>query len=298
MSQNLKICLIQFQSSADKLSNLEATSSWIEKACVKFKPHLIALPEVFNFRGKITEEAAQAEEFPELGSDCSIIDKSPSIQLIAKLAKKFAVSIMGGSIFEKSASGKHFNTAFYINTQGLLRAKYSKIHLFDVNITNYHQESDSRQAGNLDDTNLEVFSDEFELGGGSKVKINMAMVICYDLRFPELFRHLMFAQAKIPDLIFVPSAFSVATGPYHWEVLLRARAIENSVFIAAPNQVGKSDSGFACHGESMVIDPWGTVLAKAGTREAEIVYAELKLERVAELRHQLPLTNARLNLRY
>lgn len=274
----IKLSLIQLQAGADKAANLAQLESLIDKACSK-KPDLIALPEVINYRGKISLEKDNAEKL-ETGN--------PSFDLISKLAKKYQVSIMAGSILEANPEDpdKPLNTSFYINKEGKLLARYSKIHLFDVDIGDkVIQESKTRAFG---EAKLEVFTDE--LAGKT---INMAMSICYDLRFPELYRQLIFKD-KCPDIIFAPSAFSKPTGEAHWHTLVRARAIENTVFMIAPNQFGESESSFTCYGHSLVVDPWGTVIAEASGDNQEILFVELDLDLLSKTRAKLPLSNARL----
>lgn len=289
----LKVALIQIHAKEDKEANLEKVSKMIKEACNKYKPHLIALPEVFNFRGKSEDEAKVAEEFPE---------NSESLKMITELAKENNVSIMAGTILEKpkyqsktAKNEKPLNTCFYVNKEGKLLSKYTKIHLFDVNINNYPKESDKRRSGSFHRSNLKVFEDRFTVNNDIRA-VNFGLSICYDLRFPELYRTLMFGAQNqgIPDIIFAPAAFSKGTGPDHWEPLLRARAIENTIFIIAPNQVGDSSGGFGCHGNSMVVNPWGKVLARASDDQEEILYTEINLEEVKEVRKKLPLENARM----
>lgn len=294
MTNVLKVALIQLHAGAEKEANLEKASKLIKEACSKYQPHIVALPEVFHFRGKSEDETKIAEEFPK---------NSETYNLISNLAKENHISIMAGTILEKKhGNSKHkhnkkpLNTCFYVNKNGELLAQYSKIHLFDVNINNYPKESNKRMSGNFQRSNLQVFEDRFLVGEQKIKKANMGLSICYDLRFPELYRALMFGSHnhQVPDIFFVPSAFSKGTGPDHWESLLRARAIENTVFVIAPNQVGDSDGGFGCHGNSMVVGPWGNVVARASNDQEEILYAEIDLDQIKEARKKLPLENAKM----
>ncbi len=270
----IRLALLQYQATSDKESNLRLVSKMIDEAVTYYKPDLIALPETFNYRGLPVSERDQAEQ----------ANNSASLNFLCDLARKYSVAIMSGSHLLYANSDKPYNTAHYIDAKGNVLASYSKVHLFDVNLESGSvSESANRCAGDI--SNLSVFSD---LG------INMAMTICYDLRFPELYRHYMFNCSKQPDIIFVPSAFSYETGKAHWETLLRARAIENSVYIVAPNQIGRSDSGFECYGNSMVIDPWGQVLARATGSSPQILNLEIDLSLVAQVRKRLPLDNKRL----
>lgn len=300
-AKKLKVCMIQFHAGANKQENLEKIQSMIMKACDLYQPDLLCLPEACSFRGKSDEEKIGAETFPvssnheiplgglELNdSNCA---KAPSLKLMSNLAQEFKVCIMGGSIFEGDGNSKPLNTAFYLNKEGKLVNRYSKIHLFDVKIANCPTESNTRAAGSLDIANTQVFRDKV-----AERDLTFAMGICYDLRFPEFFRNFMFnGEISCPDIIFLPSAFSMATGDPHWEPLLRARAIENTVFMIAPNQVGASASGFECHGNSMIVDPWGRIIARGGDWE-EVVYAEIDVEEVNKARKSLPLDNARMKI--
>ena len=298
----MRLPLLKYQATSDKESNLRLVSKMIVDAIAYYKPHLIALPETFNYRGLPVSERDQAER----------ANDSASLSFLCDLARKYSVAIMTGSHLlydergiasrdsaiasrdlviaseaKQSTGDKPYNTAHYIDAQGNVLASYSKVHLFDVNLESASVfESANRCAGEI--SNLNVFSDVI---AGSE--INMALSICYDLRFPELYRHYMFNCTKRPDIIFAPAAFSYETGKAHWETLLRARAIENSVYIVAPNQIGRSDSGFECYGNSMVIDPWGQVLARATGSSPQILNLEIDMDLVKQVRQRLPLDNKR-----
>ncbi len=282
----LNLAIIQLETGTDRSENLKKVTDLISRAASSYDPHIIALPELINFRGDPNEEKNNTEKL-EAGNE--FFDE------ISALAKKFQVSIMGGSLLEENPNdtSKPLNTAFYMNKEGELLSKYSKIHLFDVDIGKVIKESGSRAFG--DTKQKDIFSERFK---GQNKDINMAMAICYDLRFPELFRSFLYDDGKIrsnmPEIVFLPSAFAKTTGKAHWEALLRARAIENSVFIVAPNQYGISSSSFECYGHSMVIGPWGEVIAQASEDKEEILFAEIRPNEVDEARHRLPLQNARL----
>ena len=266
------------------------------EACKKNKPDIICLPEVFNFRGKLELEKENAELInPEaIGKE-----EAKTLTLISRLAKENKVAFMDGSILEKNPEEERpKNTAFYVNNKGELIEKYSKIHLFDVDIENFQNESKTRSQGPITKSNTQVFSDKFKIDGAEK-ELRFSMAICYDLRFPEIFRSFMFNNPeRIPDIIFLPSAFAKSTGEHHWEPLLRARAIENSTYIVAPNQVGRSESSFHCYGHSVVVNAWGDITAKAKDEDEEILYAEINLEEQEKVRKSLPLKNARLTEMY
>jgi predicted amidohydrolase len=197
------------------------------------------------------------------------------------LAAELHLTLVGGSFLERSDdAARSFNTSLLVDPTGTIRAVYRKMHLFDVDLPGRVtvRESDARIPGD------DVVTVETEVG-------TVGMSICYDLRFPELFRRLAVAGATI---VTVPSAFTAHTGAAHWEPLLRARAIENQAFVIAANQTGTSPHGFRDYGHSMIVDPWGTVLAHAGEDEA-VVTAVLDLEHLARVRREMPcLRHARL----
>ena len=189
------------------------------------------------------------------------------------LATQLGVHLLAGSFLEKSNEARAYNTSLLISSQGDLLAQYRKIHLFDVDIPGQVsvRESDSMKPGE------EVVVASTPLG-------TVGLSVCYDLRFPELYRGL---SRKGAEIISVPSAFTFPTGAAHWEALLRARAIENQVYIIAPNQIGKNVYGFADYGNSMIIDPWGKIIARAPDRECFIT-AEIDLDYLEKVRKELP----------
>lgn len=260
---------IQMLASSDKAANLEEAEGRIREAAAR-GARLVALPEVFNWRGDKNDEKRFAEP---LGG--------PTATLMSRLARETGLYILAGSFLEQiPESAKVHNTSLLFNPDGTVGACYRKIHLFDVEIEMgvSARESATRQAGE------EIVVAATELGP-------MGLTVCYDLRFPELYRGLARRGAVV---IFVPSAFTALTGEAHWEVLLRARAIENQVYIIAPDQIGKNPKSFATYGNSMIVDPWGRVIARASDA-AGIIYAEIDLEYLARVRRELPaLTHCKL----
>ncbi|CAM5214863.1 putative amidohydrolase OS=Ureibacillus acetophenoni OX=614649 GN=SAMN05877842_10620 PE=3 SV=1 [Ureibacillus acetophenoni] len=213
--ENLKVALIQLDSQNDKLDNLAKTERYIKEAANN-NATLITLPQYFNFIGTEEEEEANAES----------IETGETVQLLKSLAKKHNVWIHGGSILEKSDTpGKYFNTTVMVDPNGEVLAVYRKIHLYDVSIENgpTFLESNTKRNGNK----IIVVDTPF-------TKIGLS--ICYDLRFPELFR---IQALKGAELAILPAEFTLFTGRDHWEVLLRARAIENQLYVIAPLQIGK-----------------------------------------------------------
>jgi deaminated glutathione amidase len=261
---------IQMLASDDKAANLAEAGRWIRQAAAA-GAKLIALPEVFIWRGDKKSERAAAEPVP-----------GPASEAMAGLARELGIYLLAGSILEEiPGSPKAFNTSLLFDPAGKLIATYRKIHLFDVDLENKvsARESDTRAFGET------VVVAETEL-------CTMGLSVCYDLRFAELYRELTQRQAH---LIFVPSAFTAYTGKAHWEPLLRARAIENQVYVIAPNQFGKNPKSFETHGHSMIIDPWGQVLAVLPDGPG-FISAAVDLDYLGRVRRELPcLTHRRLS---
>ncbi len=238
-----------------------------------------------------SEYGTQMIIFPELStylSETSTLKIAQTIdgEIISRfkeLAKKYNIYIHNGSFVEKGkAEGKSFNTSVLINPGGNIEAVYRKIHLFDIELNKNlsYRESDRYERGDS------IVNHNSSIG-------NFGFSICYDLRFPELYRELTFNGAK---LIFVPAAFTMHTGKDHWEALLRARAIENQVYIAAPNQIGEHPDNKFCYGNSMIIDPWGKVIARASDKTGVIV-ADIDWNYLDNIRRKLPSLKNRVNLK-
>lgn len=263
----MRFAAIQMNSTEDKTKNLSKAENMIVKAAEQ-GADVIALPELFNFLGPDRETPKEAE--PEKGK---------TVTCMKELAKRLGVYIVGGSILEKrSANSRYFNTCFVFDKRGRVIAKYSKMHLFDIDIQGEvsNKESDFIEPGN------EVVNIGTEYG-------NWGLSICYDLRFPELYRRLALNGANI---IFVPAAFANHTGKDQWEPLLVSRAIENEVYVIAPAQVGYHQ-GKKCNGRSLIVDPWGQVISKASDREM-IITAEIDFSFQDRIRRDLPcLTHVR-----
>ena len=208
---------------------------------------------------------------------------SPIVAAVREMASQHAVWLLGGTFPERAErAGRLHNTSVLADPAGEIRAVYRKIHLFDVDLSasggGTFAESDTYEPGK------EVVVAETDFGG-------VGLSVCYDLRFPELYRELARQGA---EWIAVPSAFTRETGKDHWEVLLRARAIENQAFVLAPAQCGRHSEDRASHGRSLIIDPWGVILAQAGDRPCAIV-ADCDRPALAAVRRSLPaLTHRRL----
>ena len=263
---------IQMAASPDKAANLDRAERLVRLAAAR-GANLAALPEVFNWRGKRADERAAAES---LGGE--------TITRMTALARELGIHLVAGSITELAENEpRNFNTSVLIGPDGSRLAVYRKIHLFDIDLPGRVtiKESDAKVPG------AEVVCAPTTIG-------TIGMSICYDIRFPELYRELVFSGAQI---ITVPAAFTFPTGEAHWEALLRARAIENQVYIVAPAQFGPNVHGFSDYGNSMIIDPWGRVIARAADQEG-VVIAPLDFEYQMRVRRELPsLTHARLRTR-
>lgn len=253
---------VQMLASSDKTANLQEASRWV-RAAASEGARVVAIPEVFIWRGNKKDEREAAETIP-----------GPTSQALADLAGEAGIYLVGGSILEAiPRSNKAYNTSLLFGPRGDLLATYRKIHLFDVDLENgvTARESDTRQFGDA------VVVAETDL-------CPMGLTVCYDLRFPELYRQLAFKGAQI---VFVPSAFTAYTGKAHWEPLLRARAIENQVYVIAPDQYGRNPQSFDTHGHSMIVDPWGKILAEA-TEGSGMIQGEIDLDYLAKVRAELP----------
>ena len=229
---------------------------------------LIALPEVFAIRGgdDIYRRAAEPLD-------------GPVMTAVAELAKNKKAWVLAGSIMEK-AGRRVFNTSVLVDRSGRIRATYRKMHLFEARLEDgtFIREADAYERG-IRPVTADI--DHWCAG----------LSICYDIRFPELFRR--YADKKA-ELLFVPSNFTQRTGRDHWEILVRARAIENQCFVVAPNQCGRNPvTGVRSYGNSMVVGPWGEILCRAGDKETVLV-AELDRELLKQTRHRVPALTHRV----
>jgi len=266
---SLSVACIQMNTRGDVAVNVRAAEALVEAAAAA-GARLVALPETWAYKGGRAGIRATAEA----------VD-GPSNAALARLAARHGVFVLAGSIYEPAPEpGRVYNTSALFGPGGDLLAVYRKIHLFDVTVgTTVYRESDDVWPG-AELVTVEIESDAPEPAGS----ITLGLTICYDLRFPELYRSLALRGAQI---LCVPSAFTAYTGAAHWEVLLRARAVENGCFVIAPGQVGEHLPGRECFGHSMIVDPWGAVLAEVQDG-AGFCVADLDLGRVAEVRAQIP----------
>ncbi len=256
---------IQMTSKPDLETNLTQAEELIDLA-VRQGATLIGLPENFAFLGKDEEKVAQAG---------AIAVKSE--KFLKTMAQKYQITLLGGG-FPVPVEGnttKAYNTALLIDPNGKELARYQKIHLFDVNVPdgNKYQESSTVMAGQ----NLPPVYFSEELG-------NIGLSICYDVRFPEIYRHL---SNKGVDVLFIPAAFTAYTGQDHWQVLIQARAIENTAYVIAPAQTGNHYERRFTYGHALIVDPWGMILADGGDKPG-IAIAEINPIRLEQVRRQMP----------
>lgn len=266
MERRFLAAAVQLSAGSDKDENFDKAERY-SRAAARQGAQLIVLPEVFSWRGARDEEAEAAEPIP-----------GPTTRRLADLAKDLQVHLVGGSILEKATgSAKVFNTSTVHAPDGALLGKYRKAHLFDVDIPGHVsiRESETRQRGS-------------ETVVVATALAHLGLTVCYDVRFPELYRRLTSDGAEV---LCIPSAFTFSTGAAHWEVLLRARAIENQAYVVAANQIGRN-AGVTDYGHSSIIDPWGTSIAQAPNTETYIL-AEIDLAYLARVRRELPCLDHR-----
>jgi len=263
----LPIALIQTDAGPDPEANV-ARAAELAGAAAAAGARLIALPEYLQYRGPDDGFRASARSIP-----------GPFTEPFSIIASRHGCWILAGSLAETSGDpARPHNTSVLIGPDGAIRARYCKIHLFDVAVDDGPSDVESARVTGGDEP---VVAD---VEG-----VSLGMTICYDLRFPELYRTLALAGAEV---LAVPANFTERTGRDHWEVLLRARAIENGAWVIAPSQIG-GPPGQPAFGRSMVVDPWGIVVAQAPDREA-IIHAVIDTDRVVAVRRQIPaLANRR-----
>jgi len=259
--------VVQMESGPDKPYNITRAVALTNQAA-DAGASLVALPETFDYRGDALDLRHIAEPLPG----------SALAPLIA-IARARHVWIAAGSVHERDAAGgKPYNTSVLISPQGEIAARYRKIHLFDIAIGNKSvTESAKYQRGD-------------KVVSADAAGVKLGLTICYDMRFPELYR---FLADEGVDVICIPSSFTAPTGEAHWEVLVRARAIENQCFVLAPGQAGIGAGGIPTYGNSMIVDPWGRILARASSHGEEIIVATLDFNEMASIRTRLPALHNR-----
>lgn len=270
MTEKYKIALVQMDTQNDKGKNMETALRYADEAA-KEGALLVCFPEVMNLIGRNVGEGGGREPVPGY-----------STKLLMEKAKEKGIFIHGGSITEEIPGERRaYNTSVLIGPDGRILSEYRKLHTFDITLADgkAFRESDRVCPGE----SMETVTTELGVFG---------MSICYDVRFPELYRLLALKGAQV---IFVPASFTKETGEAHLEALLRARAIENGCYLISAAQTGTKPA-YTAYGNSMVIDPWGRVTARAGT-EPGILYGEIDLTYEEEVRRQMPsLKNRRADL--
>jgi len=260
---------VQMNSLPDLTKNLAQAEDLIELA-VRQGAELICLPENFSFLGDEETKLAQAETIAQ-----------STEKFLKTVAQRHQVTLLGGGFPVPSDIGKVYNTALLVGPSGEELARYQKVHLFDVNLPdgNTYQESQTVLAG----MQLPPVYPSKEFG-------HLGLSVCYDVRFPELYRHLSQMGAEV---LIVPAAFTAYTGKDHWQVLLQARAIENTCYVIAPAQTGKHFGIRQSHGHAMIIDPWGIILSDAGNKPG-VAIAALSTSRLEQVRRQMPALQHRV----
>jgi len=267
---------IQTTAGPDRQGNLDAAAALVEEA-VADGAGLVVLPEYFSVAGSPTFMREQAETLD-----------GPTVAWGSEQALRHRIHLVAGSFPERrtgveGGGQRLYNTSCLIGPDGAVRAVYRKMHLFDVDLggTTF-RESAIMAAG--DELTVAPLPPQSTEGGPDTV---VGLSLCYDLRFPEPYRIMTLEGATV---LVVPAAFTAATGPAHWELLLRARAVENQVFVIGAGQVGELPPGMpACHGHTMIVDPWGTVLAEQTGSGPGVALAELDMDRLRHVRSDLPV---------
>jgi deaminated glutathione amidase len=259
----MRVAAVQLESAVDTERNLETAERLVRGAAAD-GAELVVLPERLDIRGATADYLAGAEP----------LDGRP-VSWGRELARELAIDLVAGSVAERREGRERVaNTSVHVGPDGELKAIYRKIHMFDVVVgdVEYRESEHSEPAD-------EIVVSETAAGVG------LGLSVCYDLRFPELYRILTLRGARI---VTVPANFTRVTGEAHWEILLRARAIENQVFVIAPGQGNRPGPEGDSYGNSMIVDPWGEVLARAPAKAATAISAELDLARQDEIREKLP----------
>lgn len=268
LAHKTKVALIQITAGANKQDNLQHAKEYIYKALEKDpEVKIVALPECFNSPYAVNKFAEYAERIPD----------GESTQFLSAIARDLKIVLVGGSIPEIGADGNIYNTSVTFGPDGSIIGKHRKVHLFDIDI-----------PGGI------TFKESVTLTGGDKATVidlpglgTIGEGICYDVRFPELAA--IAAREHNAFAMFYPGAFNTVTGPLHWHLLAKARAIDNQMFVVMISPSRNMDLGYHAFGHSLVVDPNGNIIAEAGEGE-EIVIAELDPELIKKTRSSIPVT--------
>lgn len=264
--EKIKIAAIQMSTVADKMENVRTVKAYLEKIKDE-NPDFVILPEMFCC-------PYQTENFPIYAEE----EGGPIWQQLSAYAKQYGVYLIGGSMPEKDAEGNVYNTCYVFDREGKQIGKHRKVHLFDIDVKGGQtfKESDTLTAGDSDT----VFDTEFG---------KMGVMLCFDIRFPELSRMMVNDGARI---VFVPAAFNMTTGPAHWELSFRTRALDNQIYMVGCAPARDVSAGYISWGHSIVTDPWGRVTGMLDENEG-ILLAELDMDYEEQVREELPLLKSR-----
>ena len=266
MKNHFKLAVCQMNVVDNKDLNLNKAVNMIESAA-RNKVDIVLLPEMFN----CPYDNSKFVEYAESRKN------SRTIKSISSAAERAGIYVIAGSIPELD-NGKLYNSSFIFDRMGKIIGVHRKMHLFDIDVAGEitFKESETLTAGN------EITVVDTEL-------CRIGVAICYDIRFPELLRLM---ADKGAELIAVPGAFNMTTGPAHWEPLMKVRAVDNQVYVAAASPARNESLPYVAYGNSMVVDPWGDIISRAGADE-KIIYADIDLSRVESVRNELPLLRNR-----
>lgn len=264
--EKIKIAAIQMPTVADKMENVRTVKTYLEKIKDE-NPDFVILPEMFCC-------PYQTENFPIYAEE----EGGPIWQQLSAYAKQYGVYLIGGSMPEKDAEGNVYNTCYVFDREGKQIGKHRKVHLFDIDVKGGQtfKESDTLTAGDSDT----VFDTEFG---------KMGVMLCFDIRFPELSRMMVNDGARI---VFVPAAFNMTTGPAHWELSFRTRALDNQIYMVGCAPARDVSAGYISWGHSIVTDPWGRVIDMLDEKKG-ILLAELDMDYEEQVREELPLLKSR-----
>lgn len=264
--EKIKIAAIQMSTVEDKMENVRTVKAYLEKIKDE-NPDFVILPEMFCC-------PYQTENFPIYAEK----EGGPVWQQLSGYAKQYGIYLIGGSMPEKDAEGNVYNTSYIFDREGKQIGKHRKVHLFDIDIKGGQtfKESDTLTAGDSDT----VFDTEFG---------KIGVMLCFDIRFPELSRMMVNDGAKV---IFVPAAFNMTTGPAHWELSFRTRALDNQIYMVGCAPARDVSAGYISWGHSIVTDPWGRVIDMLDEKKG-ILLAELDMDYEEQVREELPLLKSR-----
>ena len=264
--EKIKSAAIQMSTVADKMENVRTVKTYLEKIKDE-NPDFVILPEMFCC-------PYQTENFPIYAEK----EGGPVWQQLSGYAKQYGIYLIGGSMPEKDAEGNVYNTSYIFDREGKQIGKHRKVHLFDIDVKGGQtfKESDTLTAGDSDT----VFDTEFG---------KMGVMLCFDIRFPELSRMMVNDGARI---VFVPAAFNMTTGPAHWELSFRTRALDNQIYMVGCAPARDVSAGYISWGHSIVTDPWGRVIDMLDEKKG-ILLAELDMDYEEQVREELPLLKSR-----